>query len=236
MKKGARVKSCSGCGEAKPTIDFGIDRQKMDGFTSRCKGCSKLYSDANKERRKKIRDENIESINKDYRERYSNNPSYYAAKSAKYRRLNPKKLIESSRRYYRENKEKELARNKKYRTENRKKVNEYYRLRRSSDVGFAIEGRLRCRLYSAVGLSRKSDKTMKLVGCSIDDLLIHIEGLFVDGMGWENRGEWHIDHIKPCALFDLSKESEQMECFNYKNLQPLWAIDNLKKGVSYCEV
>ena len=46
---------------------------------------------------------------------------------------------------------------------------------------------------------------------------------------WDNYGEWHIDHIKPCAKFDLTKLEDQKKCFNYTNLQPLWAIDNYKK-------
>ena len=57
--------------------------------------------------------------------------------------------------------------------------------------------------------------------------------MFKQGMSWSNYGEWHIDHIKPCSLFNLELEEEQLECFNYKNLQPLWAIDNIKKGNKY---
>ena len=51
-------------------------------------------------------------------------------------------------------------------------------------------------------------------------------------MSWDNYGlhGWHVDHIKPCASFDLSKPIEQRKCFNFNNLQPLWAIDNLRKG------
>ena len=60
---------------------------------------------------------------------------------------------------------------------------------------------------------------------------------FKKGMGWNNYGrgwngkkEWNIDHIRPCASFDLSKENEQLKCFNYKNLQSLWAKENLNKS------
>ena len=79
----------------------------------------------------------------------------------------------------------------------------------------------------------KSDKTLKtheLLGCSFEQLKEHIESLFQEGMGWHNMGEWHIDHIVPLAAFDLTNEGQQRMAFNYKNLQPLWAIDNLKKG------
>jgi hypothetical protein len=52
-------------------------------------------------------------------------------------------------------------------------------------------------------------------------------------MSWDNYGfrGWHIDHKKPCALFDLSLPEQQRECFHFSNLQPLWAADNLAKGV-----
>ena len=49
-------------------------------------------------------------------------------------------------------------------------------------------------------------------------------------MNWENYGVWHIDHIIPCARFDLSDPGQQKICFHYTNLQPMWGEDNLKKG------
>ena len=52
-------------------------------------------------------------------------------------------------------------------------------------------------------------------------------------MGWHNMNEWHIDHIKPLASFDLSDEAQQKIAFHYTNQQPLWAIDNLRKGAKY---
>lgn len=98
---------------------------------------------------------------------------------------------------------------------------------------FSIEQRiknsLRSRLYAFVkGKNTKS--SFEFVGCSIDELKKHLSSQFTKGMSWENYGRWHIDHIKPCASFDLSNEEEQHKCFNYSNLQPLWAKDNFKKG------
>ena len=58
----------------------------------------------------------------------------------------------------------------------------------------------------------------------------HLQNQFKPGMTRDNYGLWHVDHIIPCASFDLTKLSEQEKCFHYTNLQPLWAIDNIKKG------
>jgi hypothetical protein len=78
--------------------------------------------------------------------------------------------------------------------------------------------------------SNKTDKTLNILGCSIDFLKIHLEVLFQSGMTWDNYGEWHIDHIKPLSKFDLTDSNQVLIACNYNNLQPLWAIDNLRKG------
>ena len=44
---------------------------------------------------------------------------------------------------------------------------------------------------------------------------------------------WHIDHIKPCSLFNLNDEEQIKECFNLENLQPLWGLENIKKSNKY---
>ena len=77
----------------------------------------------------------------------------------------------------------------------------------------------------------KQDKSYDLLGCSKREFIEYFENLFTDGMSWEKVGkEIHIDHIKPCCSFDLTKEEEQKKCFHFTNLQPLWAEDNLSKG------
>ena len=81
---------------------------------------------------------------------------------------------------------------------------------------------------------------MFLIGCEVDYLMYHIQEQFTKGMTWDNHGrgwygkkEWHIDHIKPCSLFDLTDPDQQRECFNFTNLQPLWAEDNRIKSNKY---
>ena len=75
-------------------------------------------------------------------------------------------------------------------------------------------------------------KIDNLIGCSIEYLKQHLESKFQPGMSWSNhsyRG-WHIDHIIPCAKFDLTNEDQRKQCFHWSNLQPLWMMDNLAKG------
>lgn len=98
---------------------------------------------------------------------------------------------------------------------------------------------LRDRIRHAVLL--KSDSSFNLIGCPVEFVMGWLESKFQEGMSWENYGRpdgdhfsgWHIDHVKPCSSFDLSDPEEQKKCFHYTNLQPLWAIDNMKKGNRY---
>jgi hypothetical protein len=115
--------------------------------------------------------------------------------------------------------------------ENKNKRKEQKTLWLNKNPARKIAANLRTRLYHAI-IGRKSASTMELVGCSIDKLKQHLESKFTEGMSWDNYGKWHVDHIKPCASFDLSDPQQQRLCFNYKNLQPLWAADNLSKGAS----
>ena len=77
---------------------------------------------------------------------------------------------------------------------------------------------------------RKAAKTEELLGCTVAEARAHLEAQFLPGMTWDNHGEWHIDHIRPCASFDFSDPQQQKECSHYTNLQPLWAKDNLSKS------
>lgn len=131
--------------------------------------------------------------------------------------------------YYIKNKENIKIYNK----ERRIVRNTYKRILCKTDIGFKLLNNMRARLNQALNGNPKVSTTMKLVGCSIDKLKQHLESKFKQGMSWNNYGKWHIDHIRPCASFDLSKASEQRKCFHYTNLQPLWAKENLMKHTKY---
>jgi hypothetical protein len=94
-----------------------------------------------------------------------------------------------------------------------------------------IANNLRNRVRSALRVFRakKENKTLDLLGCNISFLMGYLTTKFTENMTWENYGKWHIDHKIPCASFDLTNIEEQKKCFHYTNLQPLWAVDNLRK-------
>ena len=116
---------------------------------------------------------------------------------------------------------------------------------RDCDPNGYLTTRMRSRVYSALkNYSTRRDKkhTMEYVGCSVEDLRTHLENQFEKEaersghpISWENQGEWHIDHIKPCASFDLDLEEERDKCFHYTNLQPMWGPDNISKSDTYDE-
>jgi len=104
--------------------------------------------------------------------------------------------------------------------------------RRDEEPRYKVMMAIHVRLYDAVKHQRgvKSAKTLELLGCTVEQLHTFLEAEFTDGMTWENYGEWHIDHIRPCASFNLEDPEEQKKCFHWTNLQPLWAKDNLAKS------
>ena len=137
------------------------------------------------------------------------------------------------KKYYLNNKEKINENSKNYHLNNRPKINAHLSNRRKTDLVFGLTEKLRARLGQALNGKNKSKSTLKLLGCSIEYLIQHLEKQFQHGMTWENRHLFHIDHIRPCSSFDLTDPKQQSECFNYKNLQPLWAYQNMSKGSKY---
>ena len=119
----------------------------------------------------------------------------------------------------------------------RRAWNQAHVQRKQNDPNFHLARRIRARIRVAIRkcYGKKAAKSMALLGCSIEEARRRIEAQFQPGMSWELfvQGKIHLDHKKPCILFDLTKESEQRACFNISNLQPLWSVDNLKKGASF---
>ena len=156
------------------------------------------------------------------------------------------KNIEYQKRWRKEHKEEIKNYTKNYCLEHKKEHNiynkNYIKKRYNSDINFKILLNIRNKINNSVRVNNKSQSSLKLLGCSIDYFKCYLQSKFTKGMTWDNHGrgwgnkglkQWHIDHIKPCSSFDLSKPDEQQKCFHYSNLQPLWAKDNLAKGSKY---
>jgi hypothetical protein len=127
---------------------------------------------------------------------------------------------------------KEYQRRKRKTPEHRKRMREYFASYKKENPNFRIAGNLRVRMWQVLKKNKKVKKTIELLGCSVEDFKRHIESKWKNGMTWHNYGRtgWHIDHIIPCASFDLSSESEQRKCFHWSNMQPLWASENIAKS------
>ena len=109
----------------------------------------------------------------------------------------------------------------------------YQAKRRKEDSLFKLANNLRTRLGNFIRRNSINKKcgTLILLGCSLTKLKIHLESKFIEGMTWENQGKWHIDHIIP--LSSAKTEEELYKLCHYTNLQPLWALDNIKKGAKH---
>jgi len=129
-----------------------------------------------------------------------------------------------------EKKDKQVIQTKEWLKNNPSYMNEWIKNKRNTDPSFKLNHYLSSRLHSALKGFTKSNTLTSYLGCSLLHLQQHIEKQFKDNMNWDNYGEWHIDHIQPVSSFDLTDENQIYKCWHYTNLQPLWALDNLKKG------
>ena len=106
-------------------------------------------------------------------------------------------------------------------------------MRADENINFRLRTRLRTRLNRAISGDFKAGSAVTDLGCSISTFNLFIENQFEEGMSWDNYGEWHLDHVLPLASFDLTDRMEFQTAAHHLNYQPLWAIDNLRKGARH---
>ena len=187
------------------------------------------------------------------------NKRYYAKNAEKmrerariYAAINPDKVKQRNRDFYQNNRDSEIARskdwaqknpekkskyNKEYSVKNRKRLNakerEYRKMRRATSPLFriSIQARVSARRIVKMGAASPG-RSGAALGCDYDKARRHIESQFKPGMTWGNYGRngWHIDHVRPLCSVDVSDPSDVLSALHYTNLQPMWAIDNLRKG------
>lgn len=239
------MKLCSKCKRLLDEDKFNKDSTKIDGYFSSCKECRKIisknYNITNKDKlqeKKKIyhilnkdkilskvsewRKNNIEYFKESCHNRYIKNKDILKDKYKEYKIKNAEKVSIRAKKYREKNKE-DLRLKKKIYKKNRLATDYKYKLKEN------ISTALRIKIYK----KRGTNKYLEMFGYNIEQLIKHLENKFIDGMSWDNYGKWHIDHIKPQSLFNLDNEEELKKCWSLSNLQPLWAIDNIKKSNKY---
>lgn len=167
------------------------------------------------------------------------------------------KLKEYSRKRYLENVEENRERAIKYQKENRenktvvyerqkesarkyqkKNVVAYREIKRKSkakrmaeDPAVKIKTRVSAAIYQCIKAGKGRRKTLEILPYTIPELMAHLEVQFTKGMSWDNYGLWHIDHKLPRVAFEYTTPDDEgfKQLWSLNNLQPLWAVDNLKK-------
>lgn len=223
------MKTCKRCNIEQALSNFPRRRTEVDGLHIYCKQCINdmraKYNSKNKKQRKEAK-----------HKYYISNRDNILARMKETRPPGSRK--EYLKKYYTKNKEKAKKVTQEWRNKNRDKLNqwcrEYYK-DPAKRIARNMYNRVRTALFAQ--LSKKSQKTKCLCGCSWEDLVLYLEYRFKDGMTWDNYGfgigKWSIDHIKPVSAFDLTDPVQQEECFHYTNLQPLWSSENSSKRNKY---
>ena len=159
---------------------------------------------------------------------------YANAKAKAWYNNNRGRARESQRSYYQTHREKLIAKQNAYNSIRKEAIRQYKRewgrKRINEDPGYKIKRYLRNRIYYALKGKRKVGSAVADLGCPIDFFRCYIESLWEPRMSWDNYGKWHLDHIVPLALFDMTDRQHFLLATNWRNYQPLWAIDNLRKG------
>ncbi|MEE9984207.1 hypothetical protein [Agrobacterium pusense] len=153
-----------------------------------------------------------------------------AARKAEYRSANKEKVREQGRALYEANPEKRRAAHTRWVKSNPEKMREAKRRCRLTPKA-KIENAIRGYIHKTITRGSKSGRTFDLLGYTSLELMRHLERLFKPGMSWENYGEWHIDHKIPLSAFNYSStdEIDFRRAWSLENLQPLWAVDNMRK-------
>lgn len=232
-------KRCSKCNEYKSFTEFHRDKNKKDGYLPSCKICRRIYAknyNSNEEvklRRKKTSQqyynynkEKINDYNKNYHETHKDISKEY---QHSYYINNLDRIKERSN----SNKEHRKAYMRQWYEINREFFNKQRRERYSNDLKYRLKQTL-CNRLNVIIHGYSSIKLKELLGIEFYLFLKWLEFQFYDSMSFENYGiYWHVDHTNPCNNFDLTKLTEQRECFNWVNLRPLTAVKNCSKQDKY---
>jgi hypothetical protein len=221
-------KLCPTCTQTKDLTEFNKNKSRKDGYQRECRKCCHVHNDKHYHTKKSPRlKENLKEGHK-------------ICSCCKQELLLVK--FKPGKGRFKVGSNCKDCFNKKWneyqkRTGQNKKHN---KLKRQTNPQWKLKQVLRCRYLDALkrhtsgGRVNKHHSAIELIGCSIDFYKQYLEQQFKPDMTWENHGIlWEIDHIKPCAAFDLTNIIQQHECFIYTNTQPLYYSENRSKGDTY---
>ena len=222
-------KVCTQCKISKDLSDFPNYKMGKYGKLSKCRACDKINQ---RNRYLKNREARIQKT-KEYKIKNKEHNSEVDKK--RYLRQREGKLI-----YQKQQREINPNYMKEYRIKNKEKIrqttNKWQKHKYDTDLSYRLRNILQKRIVACVRGCYKSKSTIELLGCSIEEFKKHLESQFYKDtrISWETYGlkGWHIDHIIPCASFDLTDPEQQKLCFHYTNMQPLWWDQNIAKSDS----
>jgi hypothetical protein len=214
-------KNCFICKQTKSISEFRRDKSRRDGFHPYCKTCQLTYR--RKDPNNLVR---IEGERRRHRKYYYESTGKET--SLEYGRSTKGKI---KAKQYSQSEKGIQSRKKSYvNIVESGYLKRYHKEKYDNDVCFKIRHNLSGRVREALKhySNKKNESIKSLIGCTLDELIFHLESQFKENMNWENYGMygWHIDHIVPCSSFDLTIEENQRICFHYLNLQPLWRNEN----------
>ena len=110
----------------------------------------------------------------------------------------------------------------------------YEKTRKDNDPLYKLINNFRTAIYQVLKESnvQKNGHYFEILKYTPDELIVHLENQFTEGMTWDNYGQWHVDHISPISLHNINEigDDEFMKCWSLSNLQPLWADENIRKS------
>jgi hypothetical protein len=183
--------------------------------------------DSRNEYVKNWREENKDSIRYKSKLYVQNNSELIKSQKKSWYENNKEQIKEKERQRYRENRDKNLDLE-------REKKRDYISKKLEEDPLFNLTLKVRSLIRNAFKrqFTKKSKKTIEILGCSFEEFKLHLESQFDENMNWDNHGTyWHIDHIKPISLAENEKEVYDLN--HYTNFQPLFWLDNLFKSNKY---
>lgn len=237
------TKVCSVCKEEKSLDEFNKRNSKSDKHVALCKTC---HAEKTKQYRESLKEKGVQEgskvcskcgIEKQNTE-FPIGKAYCRACGREmcksYKQRNKGHISEYNKKYKGDHKEEVKEYNHDYNLEHREEIQKrqtiYQCERKKTDPQFKMACDLRTKLSNTMKGGYK-DSSIQTFGCEYNFLCDWIKSQFTDEMSFENYGSvWNVDHVIPCARFNLINSDDRHKCFHWSNLRPFKYIENLERN------